>query len=464
VRLSLERKISIGFALAFIVVVLTGVFAWGSAARFKATTRLVGHTHQVLFQIEATLTDLLTMQTATRGFLLTSNDEFLTPYQNGRDSLARSGDALRSLLADNPIQQARLTESHHLIAQLDALMTHQIANYRRGAFDPRRDHASLTESDALMTTLRATISGMENHERSLLTERSSTAQAQSARSLVFITGVSVLAGGLVVTAGLLVRRDLRRRAEADLQIQQLNAELTANNQRLEITNQELEAFSYSVSHDLRAPLRHITGFASLLERKAGATLEPQSKHYVATIVQAGVRMGQLIDDLLAFSRIGRSSLQPTVVTQSDLIERVIAELKSEYPTTQWTVGPLPPVHVDNAMLRQVWFNLLDNAAKYSRKSPAPTVEVGHRIDETLDEHLFWIRDNGVGFDMAYVDKLFGVFSRLHSVDEFEGTGIGLALVRRIVSRHGGRTWAEGRLGEGAIFFFTLPIRATRPSP
>jgi light-regulated signal transduction histidine kinase (bacteriophytochrome) len=140
----------------------------------------------------------------------------------------------------------------------------------------------------------------------------------------------------------------------------------------------------------------------------------------------------------------------------EMVARAISDVKTASPQPEWKISPLPTIYADNAMLRQVWFNLLDNAAKYSRKSAAPVITVGHRLDEAAAEDVFWVHDNGVGFDMTYGDKLFGVFQRLHSADEFEGTGIGLALVRRIITRHGGRTWAEGKLGEGATFYFTLP--------
>jgi light-regulated signal transduction histidine kinase (bacteriophytochrome) len=222
-------------------------------------------------------------------------------------------------------------------------------------------------------------------------------------------------------------------------------------------NEELEAFSYSVSHDLRAPLRHVTGFASLLERSAGDRLEEKDARHLRMIVEAASRMGRLIDDLLAFSRMGRVPLERRRICLTDLVRDAMRDLPAGDAERQiaWTLHPLPEVEGDPALLRQVFLNLLSNAVKYSGASARPAIEVGVHQGEP-GETAIYVRDNGVGFDMAYVHKLFGVFQRLHSSDAFEGTGIGLANVRRIVHRHGGRVWAEGAIGAGATFYFSLP--------
>jgi PAS domain S-box-containing protein len=246
-----------------------------------------------------------------------------------------------------------------------------------------------------------------------------------------------------------------QRADAD-RIQQLNADLALRARELESANRELESFSYSVSHDLRAPLRHIDGFASLLTKRAHDSLDAEGQRFVATISKSAKQMGALIDDLLAFSRISRALLRMEIVRHDELVADVMAS-RRYHGAISWSIGHLPDVRADPAMLRQVWVNLLDNAVKYSSKAPAPTIEVRGIEVADAGESVFFVRDNGVGFDMAYAEKLFGVFQRLHSSAEFEGTGIGLANVRRIVSRHGGRTWAEGRVNEGAVFYFSLPL-------
>ncbi|MCJ2126175.1 ATP-binding protein [Methylobacterium sp. J-077] len=237
-------------------------------------------------------------------------------------------------------------------------------------------------------------------------------------------------------------------------------ELAAMSEELQRSNKELEAFSYSVSHDLRAPFRHIVGYSNLLKTREGANLTDKGRHYVDTIIEAAFSAGTLVDNLLAFSQMGRNALNKISGDMNALVEEVRRKVLRDVPadrTVRWEIEPLGRAFADPVMLRLVIENLLSNAVKYTRGKPEAVIAMG-RLPPKDGEAVFFVRDNGAGFDMAYVDKLFGVFQRLHRVEEFEGTGIGLANVRRIVERHGGRTWAEGELGNGATFYFTLPLR------
>jgi len=255
-------------------------------------------------------------------------------------------------------------------------------------------------------------------------------------------------------------RDITERKRAQEQIAKLHADLQQRAAQLEMANQELEAFSYSVSHDLRAPLRHIDGFVKLLARHAGGKLDEHGRRYLDIIADSARQMGMLIDDLLVFSRINRSELRHARVSLDALVHEAIHGLEGETNgrPIHWKIASLPEVEADPAMLRQVWVNLIANAVKYSRPRNPAEIEIGCNMDN--GEFVFFVRDNGVGFDMQYAHKLFGVFQRLHRPEEFEGTGIGLANVRRIIHRHGGRTWAEGKCDGGATFFFSLPRSLT----
>jgi len=251
--------------------------------------------------------------------------------------------------------------------------------------------------------------------------------------------------------------DITERKRGEEEVRKLNQELGNRTIELEAINKELEAFAYSISHDLRAPLRHMVGFTELLQKNASSIVDEKGRHYIMTILESAKRMGILIDDLLAFSRIGRAETRETMVSLEQLVKEVQSEVwqETEGRNITWIVGPLPDLYGDRSMLKLALVNLISNAIKFTRQRSQAEIEIGC-AEKPKDGVVVFIKDNGVGFDMKYVNKLFGVFQRLHRTEEFEGTGIGLATVQRIIRRHGGQVWAEGSVGKGATFYLALP--------
>jgi signal transduction histidine kinase len=251
--------------------------------------------------------------------------------------------------------------------------------------------------------------------------------------------------------------EVEQRRHREDEIRKLNQELNKRAAELEATNKELESFACSVSHDLRAPLRHMAGYSELLQRQASSVLDEKSQRFIRTILDSAKRMGNLIDDLLAFSRIGRAETKKTEVNLDQLVKDVVAEIGQDTKGRDiaWKIGALPVCYGDRSMLRLVVVNLVSNAVKFTRMRSRAEIEIGC-VERNKQEFEMFVKDNGAGFDMQYVNKLFGVFQRLHLPEQFEGTGIGLATAQRIIHRHGGQIRGEGAVDQGATFYFSLP--------
>jgi signal transduction histidine kinase len=272
-----------------------------------------------------------------------------------------------------------------------------------------------------------------------------------------VSGADIGYMSVFVLAALMIGWFAGKQREVQHDLRTARAALEKRTAELEAANKELEAFAYSTSHDLRAPLRHMTGFSELLQKHAAAGLDEKSRRYIAMMLESAKRMGTLIDDLLDFSRIGRAEAHNTLVSLDELVSDVRRDVERDAAgrDIEWKVGALPSLHGDRAMLRVALSNLIANAVKFTRTRPRAEIEIGSTNGKP-GEVVVFVKDNGVGFDMRYVGKLFGVFQRLHRSDAFEGTGIGLATVQRILARHGGRVWAEGAVDGGATFYIAAP--------
>ncbi len=632
---SLRRKVTLAFAFAVLLTSLLGFLSWRVAQQAAADANWVSHTHEVMTMLEATVQQLVDVETAGRGFALTGHEPFLGPYEPGRRAALQDVDALRPLTADNPDQQRQLDVLWpQVIAKIEA-SDKLIAARRRTGTVPTV--LQLEQGRKIMDEVRATIRLMEANEERLLatrTQKARTAQhltisigvlgslmgiafliiagfaisrqvaasararaqlsalnsdlerrveqrtaalqseitvrnqaeqslvrqaeelassgrALQAQALMLQSVLDSMAEGLVaadeqgkfliwnraaekivghgpadlpteewsehygnylpdgvtlfpteqlplvraihgetstteiflrnpkvaegtwieargaplkdqdgtVRGGVVAFRDITQRKSDEREIRKLNDELeervVQRTAQLEEANRELEAFTYSVSHDLRAPLRHMSGFTKILVEDFGPSLPADAQRYLRRIEQGALRMGLLVDELLNLTHVGRQSLAVQVTGLGSIVKDVQSLLgpEAEGRKVEWKIGDLPFVECDPTLVRLVFQNLIGNALKYSRPRSPAVIEIGQMKKD--GQPVIFVRDNGVGFSMKYADKLFGVFQRLHRPEDFEGTGVGLATVQRIVQKHGGRVWTEAELDKGATFYFTL---------
>ncbi len=449
----------LGGLVAVLVVGVLSSFSFLKAGEFQKDADWIDHTHQIRLELSQTLFLLSDAQTAVRGFAIAANPSFLAPYERTKSTLPASLSKLKQLTANDPDQVNRMELLNGQIASLMDLM-HNIVSLRGadGSMDAMRAFIAGGEGEAALQQIRSNVIALQEEEaRKLVLHRASSVESAFQTRVLLISGTVVVFLALAMAYWML-HRTMTRRLQAELGLIDANKQLVSHADQLEMVNKELESFSYSVSHDLRIPLRAVAGYAAMLSEDYEEKLDSEGKRLLNVILENSKRMGLLIDDLLTFSKLGRQALNATEIDMGALIERVLAEVRGpeDSENTEVIVDALPSVWGDRALLRQVWINLISNALKYSRKNQLPQIHISGSCHGA--ECVYLIRDNGVGFDMQYYNKLFGVFQRLHSAEEFPGTGVGLAIVQRITQRHGGRVWAEGAINQGATFFIALPYK------
>lgn len=450
---SIEHRVLAGFGLVFAGILVISAISYRNMTILIRNGQLDQRSHEFIQVLGATGEAMDEAESSHRRFLVTGDDEYLASYNSLRARAPEYLGYLRDLSDALGLQRARVNQLEELVAQQLQKERAAIDLRNHRGFESVRAMALGGVAKPELDSARHLQAQMEQEETKALAQRVIESTTTTRSSIILLTIGALLLFVLLAAVYYLIRHDVTaRRRVAD--------ELQRRGELLEAANKELEAFSYSVSHDLRAPLRHIDGYASLLANAAAVSLDDKAKRYLQTISESATRMGQLIDDLLVFSRMGRQEMLHGTVNLDQLIASVLHDLRHDLQdrAISWTIAQLPEVTGDAAMLRQVFANLVSNAIKFTGTRSQATIEIGSR--QTSQEAVVFVRDNGVGFDMRYANKLFGVFQRLHRADEFDGTGIGLANVRRIIHRHGGKTWAEGALGEGATFYVSLPM--TRP--
>ncbi len=450
-----------GFAAALAILFMLAVTIYRNIEDTMSHQMWVAHTHEVLGRCEEAIATLRDARAEAQSFVISGESAHLARYQASHREVLSALEELRQLTRDNERQQTRIQELTPLLAEefrvLDAIVEAGLASGVANVPPLLRELHGVTEE------VRRVVHDFKGNERALLEQRVQQFQDSERATLRSIVGGNIAAFAILICAIVLLRNEMQRRALAQRQAQRyaadiavLNRDLQQRRVELEAANKDLEGFTYSVSHDLRTPLRAIAGYSQILQEDYAQQLDAEGVRLLDVVRESTFRMSALINDLLEFSRLGRASItaiecdmKPVVVA---LFEELVSTRVAEPP--RLVLLDLPKAYGDPALLRQVWANLLANAVKFSSRREEAIVEVSGRREQGMTTYC--IRDNGVGFDMAYYDKLFGVFQRLHGHAEFPGTGVGLAIVQRVVSRHGGRVWAEGAPDAGATFYFNLP--------
>jgi signal transduction histidine kinase len=446
---SAEAAVTASIIGAVIVLSFVIALSWYSVTQFLESTRWVDHTHVVLATLTHSNAEFDEALSAAQEYVITGEPTNIADRNRAVAELQSSLREVGNLTVDNRSQQERLAAVNSRVAERIEFMNVMVVTRQTAGIEGAQRLIASDRPHGLVNQFRELLDGMASEERSLLQHRL-LADEVNQRRLIAASALLLAIVILIVGLGLhRLRGELRLR-------QALAEELEGKTIALQTSNKELESFSYSVSHDLRSPLRAIDSFALMLDEDYTAKLDEEGRRYIAVIREGAQQMGRLIDDLLAFSRLGREPLNSVSMDLRAGAERAVREVLVAYTGTRPEVvmHELPSARGDAALLHHVWVNLIANAVKYSSKIAAPQIEIGGCIEGS--EAVYFVKDNGAGFDMRYADKLFRVFQRLHAAHEFPGSGVGLAIVQRVIGRHGGRVWGESKLEHGAKFFFTLP--------
>ena len=463
VRTSVERKVIGAFVGALVLLGAGAVFTYRASVDFAQSAEGIARSEQLRDALDDLYVVLTGAEAAQAAYLLTGRPQQREEFARLAVHARNHQQTIAEFVAGEPSQAGDLVALEAHVRRRLQLLDEITALYDENGLSSARQAVASDEGVKTMRAILDITTRMDDRGEAVLLQRESTLARTRQLTLGSLLLTLAVAAGIFLALFRGISREMAARAEAERVLRDRNREILALNSELaqrasevEAMNKELEAFSYSVSHDLRAPLRHIDGYLEMLLDESGDRLSDEAKRHLEVIAESSRNMTGLIDDLLAFSRMHRAELHLERVELEPLVAEVIASLEmgTRGRSVEWRIEPLPEVRGDHAMLRQVFANLLGNALKYTQRTETARIEVGAAGVEE-GRQVFFVRDNGVGFDMKHAGKLFGLFQRLHRADEFEGTGIGLANVRRIVARHGGTVWAEAEPGRGATFYFSL---------
>jgi signal transduction histidine kinase len=494
--LKFRRKLSAAGIVVVAILFLAFFVAFRSASREAGMNQWVTHTQEVLGVIARAKIERSSMQNEIWAYHLMHTASTQETFRDEAQGLQNDVGHLRVLTVDNPTQQEAITELSPIVEQQIVLLGGAM---EQAKFSTSHENFNWSLPSPSSERMRQLLDSLEANEHRLLAARTENARLNGRNTRIVLAAAAILTFITLTAAGTLIDREMTMRAQVETglrhaqellgvkfeeqrfelgqTLQDLHAQIRARQNaedsirelnedlekrvrqrtgELEEMNRELEAFSYSVSHDLRSPLRHMDGFSRILQQEYGKNFPEAAQHYLSRIRNAATHMSELVEDLLHFSHIGRQPLEKTECSMTALVGSVQTDAIQEYADRkiEWNVSALPEVRGDRVLLKQVFANLISNAVKFTRQQAVATIEIGSYQDG--DKAVVFVRDNGAGFDPQYADKLFGVFQRLHRQDEFEGTGIGLATVQRIIHKHEGRVWAESQPGQGATFYFSLP--------
>jgi len=464
--MTFKNKIIIGFGAALAILILVSVVSFTSLSQNGKDRALVTHTYVVMEKLDAVLANLIDAETGQRGYIITGEVSYLEPYNNSRTHVNQNLADLRSMTADNLAQQRALDRLEPAATAMLSTLQERIEIRDRLGMAAAAEEIRKGAAKLHMDEIRALITGMRVEENQLLASRSAEADASLRKTRIVIVVGEILGFSFLSLAGAIVGQEMRRRSRAEQEVRQLNAdlekrvaertaELDERAKELARSNSELQQFAYVASHDLQEPLRMVASFTQLLAKRYKDKLDDDAREFIDYAVDGATRMQTLISDLLTYARVGTQGKALAPTNCEELLDRVLQSIKFVIEETGAVISrdPLPVVMADPQQLGQLFQNLLTNAIKFRGKEP-PSIKIS--VEKTGRDWKISVRDNGIGIAQEHADRIFVIFQRLHTKTEYPGTGIGLAICKKIIERHRGRIWFEPTPGGGSTFCFTIP--------